>query len=73
MKRSDIKRFIRNIYLGEKLISEDMSPEQKQDRIAHASAAVNGEEQYKAEDGSMQKVTFSKEEGTKILAESYKK
>lgn len=73
MKRSDIKNFIRKFYLGENVISEEMSPEQKQDRIAHASAVISGDDQYKAEDGTMQKVTFSKEEAEKVLAESHQK
>jgi len=73
MKRSDIRNFIKKYYNNEKFVNEEMTPSQKQDRIAHADAASKGEEEYEAEDGSKQKVTFSKEEGEKILAEELQK
>ena len=73
MKRSDIRNFIKRFYNNEEFINEEMTSSQKQDRIAHADAAVKVEEEYEAEDGTKQKVTFSKEEGEKILAEEVKK
>ena len=73
MKRSDIRNFIKRYYNNEKFVNEEMTPSQKQDRIAHADAASKCEEEYEAEDGSKQKVTFSKEEGEKILAEELQK
>ena len=46
MKRSDIRNFIKRYYNNEKFVNEEMTPSQKQDRIAHADAASKGEEEY---------------------------